>query len=140
VQAGHRCCIMVGWRPSGGLRCGGRAVNGRLEAVPVSVGSDGSVILVEAHVPASEDPSGEEEVGALSHAFDSICDSLGEATTKLAGALRSLAPDEVTLELGFDVALENGVLVAFLVKGTGTASIKVTVTWKDGTPAAKNGG
>jgi hypothetical protein len=57
----------------------------------------------------------------------------------LSAALRAAAPTRASVELGFNISVEAGQLVALLVgKGSGEASIKVTLEW-DRTAAAPGG-
>ncbi len=56
--------------------------------------------------------------------------------TDLAGALRAVAPTKATVELGFNVSVEAGQLVALLVgKGSGQASITVSLEWDRSAPS-----
>ena len=96
----------------------------RFDVVPVTVGD--ATIMVEARVPES---TGEEDVVSLTKAFDTVTASIHEVSSRLADTLRAVAPDKATLEMGFDLALENGALVAMLVKGSGSASLRVTLEW-----------
>jgi hypothetical protein len=45
-------------------------------------------------------------------------------------AVGSLAPDEVAVEFGLELALKSGKVVSMLAEAGATASIKVTLGWK----------
>lgn len=100
----------------------------QLEPVRVELGGN-VVAFVEAHVPPAA-AGGEVEIASLKQTFESVTESIRDISARLVEAVKAAAPDKATLELGFDLTMENGVLVAFLVKGTGTASIKVTLEWE----------
>lgn len=58
-------------------------------------------------------------------------------STTLRQAVEDLAPDEVQVEFGLELALKSGKLISLLAEGGATASAKVTLTWKNGdTPTA----
>jgi hypothetical protein len=45
-------------------------------------------------------------------------------------AVDDLAPDEVQVEFGLELALKSGQLVSMLAEAGATASVKVTLAWK----------
>lgn len=105
------------------------------QVLPLDVG-DGREILVEVRT----DTSGEQDVGVLPDlSFDGVVDSIEAITQKLTTALAKARPDSATLEFGIDVGLESGQLTALLVKGSGTAAIKITLVWEGTAPAATDG-
>jgi hypothetical protein len=98
----------------------------QVEPVQIDLG-DGVVAVVEAHV--SGDAGGEQDVVSLTQTFETVSRSIREISARLLDAVRAVSPEKATLELGFDLSMENGALVAFLVKGTSSATIKVTLEW-----------
>jgi hypothetical protein len=48
-------------------------------------------------------------------------------------------PDRGTVEFGIDVGVESGALTALVVKGTGTATLKVTLEWERSDPTGGGG-
>ena len=42
---------------------------------------------------------------------------------------QKVKPRKASVELGLEVGLESGHLTALLVKGTGTANLKLTLEW-----------
>jgi Trypsin-co-occurring domain 1 len=68
--------------------------------------------------------------------LDSAVGAIMPALAAISGKLRTLAPDEVTVEFGLVLGAESGVVVA---KGHGEVHFTVTLAWKngpDGAPAA----
>ncbi len=53
----------------------------------------------------------------------------------LAGALRGLRPDEVSVQFGIELSGKSGSLVGLLADGEAKAAINVTLTWQGGPPA-----
>jgi hypothetical protein len=57
--------------------------------------------------------------------------------------LRRLAPDKLEVELGIEIAVESGALTALIVKGTGSANLRITLSWereKDSQNTIERGG
>ena len=98
----------------------------QLESVPVLL-DGGRRAVVQAYIVGA---AGEQEVASLRATFDTVADSVRDMSGRLFRALEQIAPQRATLEMGFDVAFENGALVAMLVKASGTASIKVILEWE----------
>jgi hypothetical protein len=72
---------------------------------------------------------GEEEVGLSKFSFDDVAGAIEEIARTITGTLKRVEPRKATVEFGVDVALESGKLTALLVKGTGKASLKITLEW-----------
>ncbi|WP_181138510.1 CU044_2847 family protein [Streptomyces sp. Ru73] len=53
----------------------------------------------------------------------------------LAGALRGLRPDEVSVQFGIELSGKSGKLVGLLADGEAKAALNVTLTWQGGPPA-----
>jgi len=90
----------------------------------------GAVVWVEAtHV--SDDP--EAEVAAVDVSEVLKLDQVSKVIAGLAELVRTgiaeAKPTKATAEFALDVSLESGQLTALWVKGTGKASIKVTLEW-----------
>jgi len=66
----------------------------------------------------------------LSGGIEMVRKAIEQVGGELAGALRAIAPTTAKVELGFNLSIEAGKVVAVLVgKGSATASIKVTLEW-----------
>jgi hypothetical protein len=64
--------------------------------------------------------------------FASVAGTLEGVTEAIRAALVKAAPDEVSVELHFELAVKSGVLVGLLVDGESTGSITVTLGWGHG--------
>jgi hypothetical protein len=47
----------------------------------------------------------------------------------LTTALKKVKPKKASVEFGLEVAVESGKLTTLLVKGTGTANLKIALEW-----------
>jgi hypothetical protein len=99
--------------------------------VKVDLG-DGRVVAVEAHNVSPEKPVGIADVLP----FEGLSKSIEAIAERMTAALERSRPDRATVEFGVDVGVEAGALTALIVKGTGTATLKVTLEWQH-TGAAK---
>jgi hypothetical protein len=98
------------------------------EVVKADLG-DGRLIQVE--VQTTGDP--ERDVGIRDVlSFEGVVDTIEALTENLMRALRRARPDKATLEFGIDIGVEAGALTALVVKGTGTATVKITLEWAAG--------
>jgi hypothetical protein len=69
-------------------------------------------------------PTGIDEfpIDQLTAPIESICSVVRRAIEKL-------TPNKATVEFGIEVAVESGKLTSLLVKGSGTANLKITLEW-----------
>ncbi|MEA2241535.1 MAG: hypothetical protein QOD24_1091 [Solirubrobacteraceae bacterium] len=84
------------------------------------------VILVEARTSGDR----EEDVGARELlAFDGVEQSITTISERVMAALTNARPDQASVEFGIDVTVESGALTGLLARGSGTATLKVTLSW-----------
>jgi hypothetical protein len=62
-------------------------------------------------------------------AIDDLRETVEGVTQSVAQALRRVRPDEVSVEFGVELAVKTGKLTSVLAEGSGTASIRLTLTW-----------
>ena len=87
------------------------------------------VILVEARTSGDR----EEDVGARDLlAFDGVEKSITVISERVMSALKRARPDRASVEFGIDVTVESGALTGLLARGSGAATLKVTLSWGDG--------
>jgi len=107
--------------------------DGNVTEVPVVI--DGARLYVQAVADQGEhEVVGGKMIEGLGTAMDAI-KALGHQVTE---AVKGIEPDQFSIQLGFEFKLEQGTLVALLVRGGGTASVMVTLQW-DKTPATTPG-
>lgn len=97
----------------------------RQELIPVKLANG-----VEMRVAATV-LGGEEDVALKLLSFDEITDALEGIAGSLNAALQKIKPKKASVEFGLEVAVESGKLTALLVKGSGTATLNITLEWGD---------
>jgi hypothetical protein len=109
-------------------------MNGNPNAlVKVDMG-DGRLVTMEVRNVNPERPVGIRDV--LS--FDGVAASIEAVADRVSGALDRVKPDRAAVEFGVDVGVESGMLTGLIAKGTGTATLKVTLEWQ-GAPGGADG-
>lgn len=97
----------------------------RQELIPVKLANG-----VEMRVAATV-LGGEEDVALKLLSFEEITDTLEGIVGSLNAALQKIKPKKASVEFGLEVAVESGKLTALLVKGSGTATLNITLEWGD---------
>ncbi|MEM8640460.1 MAG: CU044_2847 family protein [Cyanobacteria bacterium P01_G01_bin.54] len=93
------------------------------EPIPVELG-DGVSMIVETTLLG-----GEEDVGLDAKTFEPVFNAVKALSGKVQEALETAKPDKVSLELGLEVGLKEGQLVAMLVQNSTKANLKLTLEW-----------
>jgi Trypsin-co-occurring domain 1 len=100
-----------------------------MQSEPIVVELDtGRRVLVEATL------RGEEQVSVGLPKFRGLADSITEIAKSIVTGIEAIRPDSAEIEFGVDATLESGELTALLVKGSGTANVKVTLRWEKTSP------
>jgi hypothetical protein len=98
--------------------------NDRTEIIRVRL-DEKTIINVEA-----ENLGGEEYIAlGLPPAFDEISTTIEGIAKTVVTTLRKIRPSKGTVEFGLQIAVEAGHLTTLLVKGSGAASLKITLEW-----------
>lgn len=97
---------------------------GGVALVPVRL-DDGTDIFVEVRNPGGA----EQNVSRGDLKFKGVENSIKSIAERVTAALVTVKPDKATVEFGVDVAVESGALTGLLAKGTGGATLKVTLEW-----------
>jgi hypothetical protein len=61
--------------------------------------------------------------------FDQIAQAIEGITQSLTTVWDKVKPSKANVELNVEIALESGQLIAMLVNGSATASMKITLEW-----------
>jgi len=73
---------------------------------------------------------GEERAAAQGlPSFKNVTDAIEGIADSVVTTLKKVKPGAASVEFGLEIGLESGQLTALLVKGTGTASLKITLEW-----------
>jgi hypothetical protein len=95
---------------------------------PVLVNADGVEFYAEVAQTAGPQTVGLDEV----FSFEGVRSTVSAICRDLAKAWDAVQPAEATVEFGLNVAAKSGKLTGLLVEGGGEASLKITLTWKNG--------
>jgi hypothetical protein len=99
-------------------------ITGRTEIIQIRL-ADGTIINVEA-----ENLGGQQYIAAgLPPAFDEISTTIEGIANSVVKTLRKIGPSKGSVEFGLQIAVEAGHLTTLLVKGSGAASLKITLEW-----------
>ena len=61
--------------------------------------------------------------------FDNVTSAIEGIAESVVSTLQKVKPRSASVEFGLEIGLESGGLTALLVKGTGTANLKITLEW-----------
>jgi len=65
----------------------------------------------------------------IEHKFQDLTDSIESISSAIYNALKAVEPTKAKVQFGIVVGAEAGQLTALVVKGSGKASLKVTLEW-----------
>src|SRR5713101_996403 len=63
--------------------------------------------------------------------FTEVTEAIEGIADSVMTTLKKVKPRSATVEFGLEIGVEAGKLTALLVKGTGTASLKITLEWSE---------
>ncbi|MGB5633065.1 MAG: CU044_2847 family protein [Waterburya sp.] len=92
------------------------------ELIPVDLG-DGVIAQVEVI------GSGREKAGASTLPFNSVARAITKISQAVASPIQAVRPTKATVKYGLAIGIEQGSLVATIVRGTGTANLEITLEW-----------
>ncbi|GAC1655554.1 MAG: hypothetical protein NVS4B12_28030 [Ktedonobacteraceae bacterium] len=93
--------------------------------IPVRL-ADGTIIKVQATAMGGDQPA-----GFKVPQFEDVTKSIQGIAQSMLGTLQKLPvkPKKASVEFGLEIAAESGTLTTVLVKGSGTANLKITLEW-----------
>jgi Trypsin-co-occurring domain 1 len=93
--------------------------------------TDVEVVLdgIRFYVEARQDSTEHEVSSTLAEGLSSAMDAIKTLGNHVADAVKAIEPDHFGIELGFEFKLEQGTLIAVLVRGSATANVTVTLQW-----------
>jgi hypothetical protein len=107
---------------------GANAVTPKTEIVKADLGN-GITIRIEA-----TSLGGEERVAYHIPSFQEVTDAVEGIAQAMLTTLQKVKPRAASVEFGLEIGIESGQLTALLVKGTGTANLKITLEWGEINP------
>jgi hypothetical protein len=94
---------------------------------------------VRFYVEARQDSMEHEVSGTLAAGLGAAMEAITTLGSHISAAVRTIEPDHFGIQLGFEFKLEQGALVAVLVRGGATASVTVNLEWGSTRPATRPG-
>src|SRR5438132_12066625 len=85
---------------------------------------DGPIIRIQA-----TSLGGQERVGIGLPSFQEVTDAVEGIAKSVMTTLEKVKPRRAIVEFGLEIGLESGKLTAIIVKGSGTANLKITLEW-----------
>lgn len=98
------------------------------ENVVVDLGEDGKLAIALESGAGVHLVGDEERTGVVAGLGD-ITKPIARVGRDLLDAAKAAKPDKATVEAGFGVTVEQGQLISWLAKGSGEATIKITLEW-----------
>ncbi len=86
--------------------------------------SNGTLIRIDA-----TSLGGEERVAYTIPSFNEVTDAIEGIAQAMVTTLKKVKPRGASVEFGLEIGVESGQLTALLVKGTGTANLKIILKW-----------
>ncbi len=94
----------------------------RTEKVLVEL-EDGTPIYIEVV------QSGREDVAFDVKSFKPVAESIESIVKAVAEPIRKASPTKASIKFGLEIGIEQGSLVAMIVRGTGKANLEITLEW-----------
>ncbi|MEO1183027.1 MAG: CU044_2847 family protein [Cyanobacteria bacterium J06636_28] len=95
----------------------------RTQNLPVEM-PDGTIVQIEVA------QTGREDVAFEVKPFDGVGTAIESIVKAIAGPIRKAKPDKASVTFGLEIGVEQGSLMAAIVKGTGNANLEVTLEWE----------
>lgn len=99
---------------------------GPTQSVPVEL-EDGTTFLVE--LPGEVTRGREQVSGNDEKLQNKLGESIRGIVSTITEPLRQVKPNKATLKLGLEIGIEQGSLVAMIVRGTGKTNVEITLEW-----------
>jgi hypothetical protein len=99
-------------------------VSGELtETIPIQL-EDGTTFRIEVV------PQGKMDIGFGAMSFDSVAQSIEGVLKAIAEPVRKARPTKATVKFGIEIQIQQGSLVAAIVRGTGKSNLEITMEWE----------
>jgi Trypsin-co-occurring domain 1 len=95
----------------------------RRDTVPVQL-PNGAIVKVEVA------QIGREDVGFEVKSFKGVTDAIEGVAEAITASLQKVSPSKASVKFGLEIEVEQGSLVAAIVKGTGKANLEITLEWE----------
>lgn len=73
---------------------------------------------------------GREDVAFDIKSFQGVTNAIEGVAEAITGSLEKITPSKASVKFGLEIQIEQGSLVAAIVRGTGKANLEVTLEWE----------
>jgi hypothetical protein len=87
---------------------------------------DGAIVYIQATALG-----GEEYISSKLLPFTEVTETIKGIAKSMVETLKEVRPRSASVEFGLEVGVESGKLTTLLVKGSGTANLKITLEWSE---------
>lgn len=94
-----------------------------LNTIPVEL-QNGAIVRVEVA------QAGREDVAFDVKSFKGVTDAIEGITESITDSFVKASPNKAIVKFGLEIQIEQGSLVAAIVRGTGRANLEVTLEWE----------
>ena len=77
--------------------------------------------------------TGREDVGFDVKSFQGVTDAIEGIAEALTSSLENISPNKATVKFGLEIQIEQGSLVAAIVRGVGKSNLEITLEWEKST-------
>ncbi len=74
--------------------------------------------------------TGLEDVGFDVKSFDTVTDSIQAIASAITKSLEQVKPTKARVKYGLEIGIEQGSLVAAIVRGSGKANLEISLEWE----------
>ena len=74
--------------------------------------------------------TGREDVGFDIKSFNGVTDSIEGVAEAITNSFEKISPNKASVKFGLAIQIEQGSLMAAIVRGTGKANLEVTLEWE----------
>jgi hypothetical protein len=85
---------------------------------------DGTIIYIQATALG-----GEEYISSKLLPFNEVTTTIKAIAKSMVETLKEVRPRSASVEFGLEIGVESGALTTLLVKGSGTANLKIVLEW-----------
>ncbi|HIK57115.1 MAG TPA: hypothetical protein IGS37_18380 [Synechococcales cyanobacterium M55_K2018_004] len=78
--------------------------------------------------------TGREDVGFDVKSFKTVTDSIRAIASAITASLEQVKPTKASVKYGLEIGIEQGSLVAAIVRGTGKANLEISLEWERKAP------
>jgi Trypsin-co-occurring domain 1 len=82
--------------------------------------------------------SGRQDVAFTALPFSTVTDTIQEIASTIGKAITKIGPTKATVKYGIEIGIEQGSLVAAIVRGTGKANLEITLEWEAPKPQSQS--